>query len=579
MKPPSTTRPRAFGLPGIPRDRPVPLWMLFPLLFVGVYLSHATLLRLPYYWDEAGYYIPAAWDFFRTGSLIPSTTLSNAHPPLPSIYLALWWKLGGMVPSVTRTAVCLIAATALLGVYRIALVLSRRLDVAIVTTVLTAIYPVWFAQSTLAHADIFAAAATLWALSFVFAGTARDYTIAAGLFSLAALCKETSIAVPFSLAAYELGAFVAGLSKPDADVADSPRSASIRWNRIGWLLAPVLPLIAWYGYHWLKTGFIFGNPEFLRYNAEATLTPLRILLAFGHRVLHITAYMNLFIPVLCMFASMILPPVAEDTGGLRQRVSFAAQRRIIVIIVANLMLFSVLGGALLTRYLLPLYPLMLVLCVNTWRRRTRYWPALALLTAVAFLLGLRVNPPYRFAPEDNLAYADVIRLHQQAIARIVRQYPKATVLTAWPGTDELTKPELGYVRAPMSVVRIENFSRPEIEKAAQSTEPFTVAFPFSTKYDPPNLPFSLGPKSEELDTRFFDFHHDLPPQMIARLLNGDLIWEGDRNGQWAAVLHFDRPQLAQLNELQPNGFPNVDRPGVSACCKMRTDTANYNQTW
>ena len=128
--------------------------MLLPLLFVGVYLSHATLLRLPYYWDEAGYYIPAAWDFFRTGSLIPSSTLSNAHPPLPSIYLALWWKLGGMVPSVTRTAVCLVAATALLGVYRISLVLTGRLDVAAATTILTAMYPVWFAQSTLAHADI-----------------------------------------------------------------------------------------------------------------------------------------------------------------------------------------------------------------------------------------------------------------------------------------------------------------------------------------------------------------------------------------------------------------------------------------
>ena len=170
--------------------------MLLPLIFVGVYLSHATLLRLPYYWDEAGYYIPAAWDFFRTGSLIPSTTLSNAHPPLPSIYLALWWKLGGMVPSVTRTAVCLVAATALLGVYRISLVLTGRYDVAIVTTILTATYPVWFAQSTLAHADIFAAAATLWALSYVFEGAVRDYAIAAFLFSIAALCKETAIAVP-----------------------------------------------------------------------------------------------------------------------------------------------------------------------------------------------------------------------------------------------------------------------------------------------------------------------------------------------------------------------------------------------
>jgi len=52
-----------------PFDRLLPLRLIFPLLFVGIYLSHLTLLRLPYYWDEAGYYIPAAYDFFRTGDV------------------------------------------------------------------------------------------------------------------------------------------------------------------------------------------------------------------------------------------------------------------------------------------------------------------------------------------------------------------------------------------------------------------------------------------------------------------------------------------------------------------------------
>jgi hypothetical protein len=207
----------------------------------------------------------------------------------------------------------------------------------------------------------------------------------------------------------------------------------------------------------------------------------------------------------------------------------------------------VLGGALLTRYLLPLYPLMILLCVNTWRRRVRYWWALAVLTAVAFLAGLRVNPPYRFAPEDNLAYADVIRLHQQAIGRIVHQYPHATVLTAWPATDELSKPELGYVHTPVPVVRIEDFSLAEIQKTAQSADAFSVAFPFSTKYDPPNLPLGLGRRSEALDTRYFGFHHDLKPEEIARLLDGRLIWEDEKRGQWAAVLHFDHAQLARLS--------------------------------
>src|ERR1700689_4160187 len=158
--------------------RPLPLKLIFPLLFVGVYLSHLSLLRLPYYWDEAGYYIPAAYDFFRTGDVIPTTTLANAHPPLPSLYLALWWK-SGFTPAVTRTAMCLITAIALLAVYRLAMLLNGRPWVAATTTVLTAIYPVWFAQSTLAPGDMFAAAATLWGLVFVFAGQPRDFPNAA----------------------------------------------------------------------------------------------------------------------------------------------------------------------------------------------------------------------------------------------------------------------------------------------------------------------------------------------------------------------------------------------------------------
>ena len=143
----------------------MPLMLLYPLFFVAMYVSHLTLLRLPYFWDEGGYYIPAAYDFFRTGTLIPHSTLTNAHPPMPSLLLAAWWHLSGFVISGTRTLVCLVSAAALLAVYRI----GRRMAgeaVGSVAALLTAAYPIWFAQSTLAHADIFAAAFTLWGLSF-----------------------------------------------------------------------------------------------------------------------------------------------------------------------------------------------------------------------------------------------------------------------------------------------------------------------------------------------------------------------------------------------------------------------------
>src|SRR5260370_2278593 len=98
--------------------------MLYPLFFVAVYLSHFRLLRLPYFWDEAGYYIPAAWDFFRLGTLIPQTTVTNAHPPLPSILLAAWWPLSRYVVSRTPTLACMVAPARLLGVFQLAKTLT-----------------------------------------------------------------------------------------------------------------------------------------------------------------------------------------------------------------------------------------------------------------------------------------------------------------------------------------------------------------------------------------------------------------------------------------------------------------------
>jgi hypothetical protein len=520
-----------------PFDRPLPLRFIFPLLFVGIYLAHLTLLRLPYYWDEAGYYIPAAYDFFRTGDVIPSTTLANPHPPLPSLYLALWWK-SGFTPTVTRTAMCLITAIALLAVYRLAILLNGRPWVAVTTTLLTAIYPVWFAQSTLAHADMFAAAATLWGLVFVFSGQRpRMLWAAAACFAVGTWCKETAIVTPVAIALWEFCLCWRG-SSPD-------RRAHLRAGLV--LLTPVIPLLAWFAYYRHRTGYLLGNPQFMHYNAISTLSPLRILLALAHRILQLTAHMNMFVPVLCMLGAMLLLPLRDRDGTQRPRISPPDQAILYVVMVANILFFSVMGGALLTRYLLPLYPLLLLLCVSTFYRRVPYWWGLGLLTAAAFLIGLFVNPPYKFAPEDNLNYADVIRLHQLAIRQIVTHFPGSTILTAWPATDELTKPELGYVKKPLAVVTVANFSLPEIQRAAASAQDFSVGFAFSTKYDPPRLLLDLGARNEALDTRFFDFHRDLTPAAIAHLLGGQIVWRDDRQGEWAAVLHFNRPQVASLH--------------------------------
>ena len=516
--------------------------MLYPIFFVLVYLSHWTLLRLPYFWDEGGYYIPAALDFFRTGALIPYSTTTNAHPPLPSILLAAWWHLSGYVVSGTRTLVCMVSSAALLAVFR----LSRRLAgnlTALAVILLTAAYPIWFAQSSLAHADIFAAAFTLWALSFYLApeivvgsapANAPEGQIPAGnlaaiavLFSLAALSKETAIVTPLALALYESIRLVRRY--PDSHRGGLPL--------IGVLCAPVAPLLLWYLYHYHHTGFVFGNPEFLRYNATANLNAYRFFLCLWHRVLHLTMHMNMFVPVLCAAAAALTPVLrSRERTGLSRRVFQA----LAVILVANLLEFSVLGGALLTRYLLPMYPLILLICVVEWRRHLRLWWAVAALSFAAFTAAIWLNPPYAFAPEDNLTYRDMIVLHQGAIARIARQFPGARVLTAWPATGELEHPELGYTRVAIRTVSVPNFSLPEMQKVASAPATYDTALLFSTKWEPALGEVNLARQNETVDTRYFDFHHDLDPADAAALLHGEVVWEAHRRGEWAAILRFPK---------------------------------------
>jgi hypothetical protein len=73
-----------------------------------------------------------------------------------------------------------------------------------------------------------------------------------------------------------------------------------------------------------------------------------------------------------------------------------------------------------------------------------------------------------------------------------------------------------------------------------------VGIIFSTKYDPPHGVFSLGIHNEALERQYFGFHNDLSPEAIAGMLGGKVVWRDDRKGQWAAVIHFDRPQEARL---------------------------------
>jgi 4-amino-4-deoxy-L-arabinose transferase-like glycosyltransferase len=459
----------------------------------------------------------------------------------------------------------LLAALALTAVFRLARLLTNS-DVAIATVLCTAMYPIWFTQSSLAHADLPAAAFLLWALFFYFRSilrsgsrqdisepvllepqqrrtervqSLRDETLAIIFFSIAGLCKETAVIVPIALVVYAL------VTMPWQHHAQPLRASA----RSSLLLLSATPLALWYWYHHHVTGFAFGNPEFFAYNVTGTLTPLRVLLSFLIRLWQAFGYMNLWLLTLATLWVMRYPPLYGADKSERPRILLAVQYRIAAIIVANLLAFSVVGGAALARYLLPIYPLVILIGVSTLRRRLPEWKWAVSIVLLGFAMALFSNPFGYIPPEDNLSYRDYVILHKEAAAYLQIRDPRISVLTAWTATDELTKPFLGYIRQPMRVVRIENFSYDQLQLARQAPDAYDLALLFSTKQEPSASLLDHWPWAQRMSRRYFGFHRDLPPEVAAGVLGGRVTWERRRGMQWIAVVTFDRVENARKERI------------------------------
>jgi hypothetical protein len=462
-------------------------------------------------------------------------------------WIALWWKVVGHAPAVTRAAMLSVAAFSLLGVFRLAERVAS-IQVAIAATVCTGLYPVFFAQSSMAQVDLAAAGFTFWALSSYL----EQRLFAASLwFSFAVLAKETAIFTPIALIALELLGFVIN---PTSRLRGLWHSESGKPRMIFAMLVPAVVLAGWYAFHYSQTGYVFGNPEFFRYNVASTLNPLRFLLALLLRLWQTFGYMHLWLLTTGMLLVMLLPPL-KDGAVARRRIAIPVQVVFFTIIAAYVLAMALIGGAVLARYMLTAVPLVMILAVSTLYRRLRFWVAAIALVGAAFVSAWFWNPPYGFSPEDNLAYRDYVLLHENGERFLEARYPMAHVLTAWPASDELTRPWLGYVTRPVQVVRIEDFSLEQVLSSAELRDHFEVALVFSTKYEPRHTLLERWNLWTEWKRRFFGFHRDLPPAAAAHILGGKIVFSEQRAGQWVAVIEMDRSEW--INAKIAEEFPSA----------------------
>ena len=438
----------------------------FLLCVTAITLSHWPLLNLPFFWDEAGYYVHAAWDLYSAGSLIPTSVVPEAHPPLIPIYVAIAGEIIGFTPTVARSAMVLWSAMALLGAYFFARRLTSPVG-ATAATVLLGAYPIFFVQATLVQLDMPVTTLSIWASWAVL----KDrFSLAYFLLACAALTKGTGFLTGVGLAIFVV-------------IAD-PLSRALLAKARNLAFIPVLCFGVWLIVHWYLSGSIFGGSNFVEYNLLSLITsPKRLATAAVLRLWHLTGHVGLW--------GLVLPSVA--VGWVNRKKTWMKEAplgraALLVTCVGGIYLiaFTFIGGAVLARYMLPVTALLIIFLASAASSLlSRKFSGLVFLLALGtFTMGLFSQPSYHTAFEDTLMYADFVRLHQQAVAMAQQQYTGQTFVTSWPATDELTKPYLGYVNEPLPIKQITDFSSSAVDSALANCHGECVVLAFDTQYEP-----------------------------------------------------------------------------------------------
>jgi hypothetical protein len=154
-------------------------------------------------------------------------------------------------------------------------------------------------------------------------------------------------------------------------------------------------------------------------------------------------------------------------------------------------------------------------------------------TAGCFVWAWFLNPPYPFPFEDNLAYADFIHLHEQAAQLLEARAGNQRILTAWPASDELAHPFLGYVRQPLNVVALQGFGRQDFHRV--SPESFDCLYLYSRRWEPANNWLRSFPSLQKLQERYFEYQPQVPEQELAARYHLRLLASFERRGQWVRI--------------------------------------------
>jgi hypothetical protein len=374
--------------------------------------------------------------------------------------------------------------------------------------------PLFFAQSMLAQLDAPAMIFTTLALLLFLQNHLRA---SAAVCVALVLVKETGAIVP--------AVFALWLARER------------RWRDAAWFLLPFLALAGWVALLKRATGHWAGNSDFAAYNVWAPLHPVRILATVARRLYFL------------FFANFHWVGTAAAVWAWRNTRLFRSRNWRVcgAVVAAHLLFFSLVGGAVLNRYLLPALPILFgafAAALSVLGRKPRRVAAVLLLGGLA--ASNWINPPYPFPFEENLAFADFLRLHRDAADYIAHWYADPVVQTAWPMTAELSRPELGFTPRRLRVENLSDMSAASIAAIDWSKAQIVVVF--SRNWDPRGSLAGWLPFRGFLD-RLYGFVPNVTPEESRARVPFPVEATFLRRGQWIDVyVNPDVPRIPHRPE-------------------------------
>ena len=483
--------------------RPDTYLFFFASFAVVIFLTHAAFFDLPYFWDELGQFVPAALDIYHGGAWVPHSTVPNAHPPSVMAYLAAVWNVFGYSITATRAAMLLLACCAAFFTFLLAIQLCRGLPgaPAFAPVFLLLIDPLFYTQGMMAQLDMPAMLFTILALLLFFQERHR----AAALACVAlVLTKETGALLP--------GVLILAL------LADPPRSKFAVYYA-----APFAVLGAWFFVLWRATGHVFGDAGFTHYNLTYALNPVRASLCLLRRIYY------LFIADFRWVGAIAIGLAWAKTKIYSNR----AWRITWCFIGAHVLMVSLLGGAELERYILPVLPLVYIAMGAAWSVLLPVWRNASIAMAAAGLIaGLLVNPPFPFPFENNLAMVDFVELHRSAAQYLEQAYPDHAIYTAWPLTQALRDPAFGYVNVKLSPVETSDLRYSTL--AALDANKVDVLVLYSRTWEP-EWGVLRFPQVERFLHRFYDYEPQMNSAQVKEHFGLRSVRRWTRRGQWIEI--------------------------------------------